>query len=288
MSAPAIMKRALINSGSDDRRRNSQIHYLTAVVSDRDLSAREIARQTASIAHELGKPDLAVGHQAVSAWINGTRRPTEEHKTILATILGVSLANLNQAFGPKTELLRVDSILRPTSVVVPGTIHNYRYTLALRRDVDLTQPAIYQDWSAMFSVRPVRLMRHLRHIHYEWFGWIPDNSANPMVRYPRCLVPLERVSQRRALRMLDPAASSQRRVWFVYLPGGKLHVGIGYRENGSFSFVKNYGTGTLVEHFALSRVDLIGYFTGNVLFYFPDEYSTGDSAHTKAAGSPDK
>jgi transcriptional regulator with XRE-family HTH domain len=261
------MKRAFINPGSEHRRRRAQAEYLTDLLNGRHLSAREIARRSAMIAEELGKPELAVGHQAVSAWVNGTRHPTGEHRRILATILDVSVANLNEAFDGETEPLNVQSILKPTTVIVHGTFQNYRYTLAIRKEVDLTQPAIYRDWSTMFSIRPVRLIRHLRHIHYEWFGWIPDNSASPMVRYPRCLVPLERVSQRAALRMLDTAESCQRRVWFVYLPGGTLHVGIGYRENRSFSFVRTNGTAVSIESYPFSRVELVGYFTGNALFH---------------------
>jgi hypothetical protein len=92
-----------------------------------------------------------------------------------------------------------------------------------------------------------------------------------MVHYPQCLVPLEEVSGHDGLRLLDSAISNQKRVWFVYLPDGHLHVGIGCREGRYFSFAKNSGKGIVVQRYPLSRVELVGYVTGNTLFHMAME-----------------
>jgi hypothetical protein len=231
------------------------------------LSAREVARRSAVIAENNGKPELAVGHQAVSAWVNSTRHPTTTHKGLLAAILGVSLANLKRACDAEDEHLNMHSIFRPTTAIVHGALHNYGHSVIVRTDINLSEPAIYCDWSDMFTFRPLHLMRHFRNVPSKLFGWIPDDSASPMVRSPHCLVPLERVSQRTALRILDMADSAHRRVWFVYLPGGKLHVGVGYRDGRFFSFARNNGRKVAFKNFLFSEVDFVGYFTGKVLFH---------------------
>jgi hypothetical protein len=231
------------------------------------LSAREIARRSAVIAEQNGKPELAVGHQAVSAWANGTRHLNTRHKGLLAAILGVSLANLTRACDAEDEHLNVRSIFRPTTAVVHGTLHNYGHSVVVRTDINFSEPAIYSDWSEMFSFRPLHLMRHFRNIPATLFGWIPDDSASPMVRSPHCLVPLERVSERMALRILDMADSAHRRVWFVYLPGGRLHVGVGHRDGRFFSLARNDGRKVVFNNFLLSQVDFVGYFAGKVLFH---------------------
>jgi transcriptional regulator with XRE-family HTH domain len=272
------MRRLHINPGSEHPLRSAQSQYLAGLLLSEGLSAREVARRSAMIAELNGKPELAVGHQAVSAWVNGTRHPNAKHKTLLATILGVSVANLNHACDAEDDHLNV-SILKLATVFVHGTLQNYRYSAAVRADINLAEPAIYRDWSDMFSFRPARLMRHLRNIHYHLFGWIPDNSASPMVRNPHCLVPLERVTQRTAVRMLDTAESAHRRVWFVYLPGGKLHLGIGYRDSRSFSFARNNGRGVVIENFPLSQVEFVGYFTGKVLFHLFLAPKSQESGH---------
>jgi hypothetical protein len=231
------------------------------------LSAREIARRSAVIAEQNGQPELAVGHQAVSAWANGTRHLNTTHKGLLAAILGVSLANLTRACDAEDEHLSVRSIFRPTTAIVHGALRNYGHSVVVRTDINFSEPAIYCDWSDIFTFRPLHLMRHFRNVPANLFGWIPDNSASPIVRSPHCLVPLERVSQRTALRILDMADSAHRRIWFVYLPGGKLHVGVGHRDGRFFSLARNDGRKVVFNNFLLSQVDFVGYFTGKVLFH---------------------
>jgi len=248
-------------------RYSSQACYLTELLSSNDVSAREFARRSKLIAGELGKPECAVSHQAVSSWLNGTRHISTKHKEIASMILGVSTAELSCACDLEFDTADPRFTARRTIVIVPSVLRNYRYSLALKTDIDLSRPAIYPDWSSMFSFPPTPLQRHLRNIKNHSFGWIPDQSASPMIHYPQCLVPVVGMSERNALQLLDRAESSQRRVWFVYLPDGKLHVGVGYRDDHSFLFAKNTGNGSVLTQFPLRRVDLVGCFIGKVVFH---------------------
>ena len=261
------MKPLPISTGSERDGRSAQSKYLGALMLYEHLSAREIARRSTITAERNRRPELAFGHQSVSAWANGTRCPNRSHRGVLAAILGVTLANLNRACDAESENPNLCCIGNTATAIVRGALHNYAYPVALRTDINLGQPAVYQDWREMFTFSPVDLMRHFRKVRYQLFGWIPDDSASPMVRAPRCLVPLERVSQRSALQMLDTAESAQRRVWFLYLPGGKLHTGIGYRDGGWFLFARTNARKVAVEHFPLSEVAFVGYFAGNILFH---------------------
>lgn len=261
------MKCAGINPGPEHQRGGSQSQYLSDLMSFEGLSARELARRSTVIAQEHGKPKLAVGHQAVSAWTNGTRHPNPTHRRVLAAILGVSIANLNRACDPEDEHVNVPTTVKSTTAVVHGALQKFGHPVVVRSDISLSEPAVYRDWGEMFMFRPPQLMRHLRNVRHDLFGWIPDDSASPMVRSPHCLVPLERVSQRTALQTLDTIDSARRRIWFVYLPGGMLHVGVGHREDRVFVFARNTRRGINIRSYPLSRVDFVGYFTGKVLFH---------------------
>ncbi len=254
-------------AGSPEGRYTSQARYLTGLCAAKALSARELSRRSTVVAEELGKPEFAVSHQAVSTWLNGTRHPSANHKETLATVLGVSVTELSAGCDLQSEPADPKFESRPATVEVPGLLQTYRYCLDLRNDIDLNLPAIYPDWSSMFSFPPTPLKRHLRNVNCDSFGWIPNHSASPMIHYAHCLVPLTRVSERDGLRSLDLAESSQRRVWFVHLPDGQLHVGMGYRNNRSFVFARNMGNKVVVSELPLRRVDLIGFFSGNVVFH---------------------
>lgn len=267
-------------TGKPETRYISQARYLTGLCTAKELSAREFSRRSTVVAEELGKPQFAVSHQAVSTWLNGTRHPSANHKETLATVLGVSVTELSAACDLQSDARDPKFESRPATVEVPGPLQTYRYCLDLRRDIDLNLPAIYPDWSSMFSFPPIPLKRHLRSVNCDSFGWIPNHSASPMIHYAHCLVPLTRVSERDALRSLDLAESSQRRVWFVHLPDGQLHVGMGYRNNRSFVFTRNLGNKVVVSELPLRRVDLIGFFSGNVVFHLlPISTEPGPKVH---------
>lgn len=261
------MTSVCINPDPERQGRGYQSQYLSDLMKFESLSAREVARRSRVIAQTNGKPRLAVGHQAVSAWANGKRHPNPIHKRVLASILGVSMANLNRACEPESDHVNLGAMMKSTTAVVHGALQKYGHPVVVRSDISLSEPAVYRDWAEMFVFRPPQLMRHLRNVRHDLFGWIPDDSASPLVRSPHCLVPLERVSQRTALQMLDTMDSALRRIWFVYLPGGMLHVGVGHREDRSFWLARNTGQGLDIRSFPLSQVEFVGYFTGRVLFH---------------------
>ncbi len=261
------MRRACVNREADGQGRAYQARYLRDLMLFERLSAREVARRSAVIAQKKAEPKLAVGHQAVSAWANGNRHPSPPHKRVLASILGVSIANLNRACDPQDAHLDLRAMVRSTTAVVQGTLQKYGHPVVVRTGIRLSEPALYRDWGEMFAFRPPQLMRHLRNVRHDLFGWIPDDSASPLVHSPHCLVPLERVSQRTALQTLDTIHSAARRIWFVYLPDGTLHVGIGHREDRFFSLARNTMQGLDIRRVPLSQVEFVGYFTGRVLFH---------------------
>jgi len=275
-------------SSTDERTPGSvQARCLTQLLASHNLSAREVARRSKVIAQEFSKPELVVSHQAVSAWLNGTRHPTTNHKQLLAMIIGVPLTEIVLSCDIASEPSDLQLDLRHTTVVVPTIFQEYRYNLPVRKEIDLGQPAIYSDWKQMFNFPPAGLMRHLRNIRSEAFGWIPDDGASPMIHYSRCLVLIERMPNRRVSQTLDSAESCQRRVWFVYLPGGHLQVGIGYRRNRSFVLARNVGNRLAVQEFPLSRVDLVGHAIGNVVFYLmpTDQGTASGSVASRNVGS---
>ncbi len=249
-------------------RRLKQAEYLQSALARHKLTAREVARQIAVISQELRSPRLAAGHQSVSAWVNGTRKPTSAHRKLLASVLQEPLADLNRACEADTDELEVPALFQQVTAVVHGEFQNYRYRLPLKKEIDITKVAVYEDWTSMFGSRPAHLMRHLRRVKAELFGWIPDHSVRPLVEHSCCLVPLQPVPKRVTLRVLDDSESSQRRVWFAYLPDGNLHAGIGYRDRRLFWFAKSTNGKVITTSYPLSRVELVGFFFGSVLFHF--------------------
>jgi hypothetical protein len=249
------MRSACINPAPEGQGRAYQSQYLSDLMLFERLSAREVARRSTVIAQNKGEPKI------------GKRRPNPTHKRVLANILGVSIASLNRACDPQDRHVNVRTMVKSTTAIVQGTVQKYGHQVVVRSDISLGEPALYRDWGEMFVFRPPQLMQHLRNVRHDLFGWIPDDSASPMVPSPHCLVPLERVSQRTALQTLDTIDSARRRIWFVYLPGGSLHVGVGHREDRFFSLARNTRHGLDIRSFPLSKVDFVGYFTGRVLFH---------------------
>jgi hypothetical protein len=257
--------------------RNVQAELLGALFTRRGVSAREVARRSADIAQRSGMSEFAVGHQAVSAWVKGTRHPNRNHRQLLASVLEVSIAEVNTACDAVDNGL-IHREWKQSNLVVHGAAQNIQYTLPLKTDINLSLPAVYGHWSDMFCFRPVHLMRHFRKLSYDLYGWVPNDCAGPLIAYSPCLVPLERVTQRNALRILDTVNSAQRRVWFVYLPGGNLHVGIGHRDNGSFMLSHSNGDRLVTTTYPISKVDFAGYVTGKILFHLSGEVTEKRSA----------
>jgi transcriptional regulator with XRE-family HTH domain len=255
----------------------TQAEYFNRLLQARRLSAAEIARRGAVIAEQTGQRKLAVGHQAVSQWVKGTRNPSPEHRALLACILEVPASEINSACDAEIARLFATSVIRTARVHVDSRYRSFEYNATIKPGIDLSKPAVYRRWSDIFSIWPNLLARHLKNVHYELFGWIPDQSASPIIAQPMCMVPL--VEPTKGLSsVLDTATSSQRYVWFVYVPGGALDVGIGYRESRTFVLVKNTGTGIHAQRYLFSRIELVGYFSGRTLFRIAKRDTQSDAA----------
>lgn len=242
--------------------RRLQAKYLRDLQRRLGITLRETARRSRVLADELGEPKLAFKHQAISAWLNGTRNPRAEHRRVLSMIFHVPLEELNRGCDGVFEPPNTDAILRPVIVHVHGPDRFFEYKLTLRNDLDLSVAAIYQNWADLFRPWPAPLMRHFGRLEYKLFGWIPDKSASPMVRYPRSLVPL---STRGAT--LRHESFTDQKIWFVYLPDGRVDLGLASREGRWLVLLKRADSGPEARKYPLDRIDLLGYVTGKTLFH---------------------
>jgi hypothetical protein len=177
-------------------------------------------------------------------------------------IFHVTVDEMNRGCdGAAFNHLDADVILKPVTIDVYGNEQLFEYKLTIRGEIDLSRPAVYQHWADMFRPWPAPLMRHFGRVKHELFGWIADRSGSPIVRNPRCLVPLE---AHRSLPHGPDNIDSQ--IWFVYLPEGKLEVGIAFREGRWVVLSKAIESG-VVRRYLLSRVDLVGRVAGKPLFH---------------------
>lgn len=176
---------------------------------------------------------------------------------MLAVILEVPFTELNREIDG--EELGVETVKNVNVRVFGADGATFVYSLTPAEGIDLQRPAVYQHWADMFSSRPAPLMRHFRAMKYELFGWIPDNSGYPFVLHAPCLVPLHTDRL-----IVESSRTNHRRVWFIYSPDRILEIGFAYRERNSFFLLKSHDTP--VKQYPLSRVDLLGYVTGKVLF----------------------
>jgi len=220
-----------------------------------------MARLSRVFAESLQEPNLAFKQQAAWAWLNGTRTPRPEHRKALAMIFQVPWEELNRALDETSPISNERPVVRPVMVHLQRNDRDFEYRLTVRNDIDLAQPAVYRHWAEMFQPEPVRLKRHLERIDCACYGWIPDVSISPLVRYPRSMVPLK--TGRAAL---TDANSIEKRGWFVYRPDGQLDFGIAFQEGRWPHLAKSNRPGAATERYPLSRVDLVGYVSGRVLF----------------------
>jgi transcriptional regulator with XRE-family HTH domain len=241
----------------------SQAQYLRDLQQRHGLTLREIARRSAALADALGQPQLAFTHQAISAWLSGTRNPRFHHRQAMAMIFNVALQKMNHTLDAAVfEQIRADTILKPAVVVVHGNERSFEHRLTLRSDMDFSQPAVFASWTEIFRPFPARLVRHFSRLKYSLFGWIPDRSAYPLIRHARSLVPLE---EHRALSA--GVHSVNKEVWFVTLPGGKVDAGIAVRDGRWLVLSKPGEANQLTQRYPFSRIDLIGRVTAKPLFH---------------------
>jgi len=234
--------------------RTAQAKYFHGLLACRHMSAREVARQSHLVAQDLGDSKLAFGHSAVCYWLSGLRNPSLSHRRVLAAIFHTTLGEISEGCDePSVE----NAALTTYIVYVSNRDQRYKYRVAIKSGLDLSRPAVYRHWFEMFRTSK-SLARHFRGCKYPMYGWIPDASAGS--HRARSLVPICDDNL-----VLDRITSTRDRVWFVYLPGGKLDCGIAFQDKHSLALFK-HGSSFMVRY-PLSRVDLVGYVAGNTLFH---------------------
>lgn len=168
---------------------------------------------------------------------------------------------------------------------VDGKYGSFQYNVAVKEGIDLRKPAVFRNWSDMLASWPGPLGRHFIHVRSELFGWIPDDRATPMLLHSKALLPV--MVPKRPVDALGRGNSSQRHVWFVYVPGGALDVGIAYRDRQQLVLAKTNGHGLTVTRLPLNRVELLGYFSGQIIFHATSssaaDANTRTTPHSPAA-----
>lgn len=239
-----------------------QVAYLQELMRRQKTSASAMARLSRVFAEKLQQPGLGFTQQAAWSWLNGTRSPRPEHRMALAMIFRVSLEELNLGLDGPMPMPDPTPIVKPAMVHVHRNDRDFQYHVTVKSEIDLSRPATYKHWGDIFQPRPVCLHRHFNGIKHSLFGWVPDQTLSPLVRYPRSLVPL---SEERAT--LGGEDTVDKRIWFVYLPGGLLDFGIAYQEGRWLHISKPSLPDAPVQKFLRSRVDLVGYVAARVLFH---------------------
>jgi len=212
------------------------------------------------VAAALNSPSSCFSYQAVSAWLNGARNPSAEHRRILALILDVPLDELNlHCDGPVADYVRLESLLRRVKVHVRKEDRQFSYILTVAADIDITRPAVYEKWTDMFNPWPTALMKHFARMKYKLFGWIPTVSSPVLVHRAMSLVPLER-----RVKLPEPD-SPQKQIWFLYLPDGQLSAGVAFRDGRWLKLLGLHSTDGHFENYPLSRIEPVGCVTGKSL-----------------------
>ena len=236
--------------------------YLQELQKRQKTSASEMARLSRVLADKLQQPGLAFKHQAAWSWFKGTRSPGREHRMSLAMIFRIPLEELERGLEGSVQVPDTKPIVRPVVIQVRRNDREFEYHATVKGEIDLGRPAIYKNWDDMFRPTPLRLQRHFKRLQCSLFGWVPDESLSPMVRYSRSLVPLN--EHRLAL---GDENNVDKRIWFVYLTGEVLDFGIAFQEGRWLYLSKPNLPGAPVQRILRSRVDLVGYVAGKVLFH---------------------
>lgn len=247
------------------------------------MSSREIARRSSALAEQLHDPELSVGHQAVSQWVNGAKTPAPKHRWLLAKLLDVTIANVNAGCDRDVYAQYEEPFINTMTLQVEGRYDVFQYNVSVKEGIDLRKPALFRNWSDMLASWPGSLGRHFSHVRSELFGWVPDDRATPMLMHSRALLPL--TIPKMPIYALGSSDSSQQHVWFIYLPGGVLDVGVAHRERRQLVLAKTNGSGLTVTRHPLNRVELVGYFFGRIIFRVTST-SSGDVKRSTEPKSP--
>lgn len=262
------------------RDRSVQTEYLRSLHHSSGLTIRDIARQSSTVADQMfHDPKLAFTHQALSAWLRGSRNPRREHREMLAMIFGISGDEMNTACGfPSAAGSGLQSILRPVRVYVNRHGRAFQYSLTVKGDVNLRKATVYRHWTEIFDPRPAILMRHFRHINYDLYGWVPNRSLWPLVSHARSMIPLNT----RPMTSLHPE-SAGKKIWFVLLPDGRTEFGFSVRQGPWLVLSKSRASGAHSTKYRFDRVDPLGFIAEEALFHvYPVPASQGQ--HKRAGG----
>jgi transcriptional regulator with XRE-family HTH domain len=257
----AARTRRQVSTDTAHSHRRSQSEYLRQLTKSDGRSLRAIAALSARVAQELGEPRKAFTHQALSKWLNGSAYPSREHRELLAAaIFKVPFDEFNRGCDGPGTTASIDSVFRAVSAIVHRGGEEFRYrNLTIKGKIDLQKPAIYSNWFDMFDPKPRSLAHHFTNVCYDAFGWVPDESAMPIVPYPLAMVPVITKSLR-----LEDRHSVDKRVWFIYLPDGSIDVGFACRDGNCLLLAK--APTHRFKSYPFGRIDLIGYVTGKTVF----------------------
>lgn len=244
------------------RRREEQVVFLEKLRSRHGINASEMSRLSRVFAQRFQQATLAFKQQAAWAWLNGTRTPNGEHRRALAMMFQIPLDQLNLGLDGPQALPDTRPVIRPAVVHLRKGYRDFIHRLTVRSDIDFSRAAIYRNWGDLFEPPAVRLRRHFGRCKASLFGWIPDHSMSPLVHHARSLVPLN--DQRAAL---GDATTIDKRIWFLYLPGGQLDFGIAFQEGRWLHLSKPNFPHAPAQQYLRSRIDLVGYVSGRVLFH---------------------
>jgi transcriptional regulator with XRE-family HTH domain len=237
--------------------------YLRSLCARHPISAREIARQSKVFAAALNQPEYAFSYQAVLTWLEGTCYPSPEHRELLAMIFDVPLVELDRGCaGVRTVALNPASVLVRVQVHIYSRDRRFAYPLTIKAGIDLSRAAVYEHWSDLFHPFPSALMRHFGRLKRTLFGWIPHTSVPCLVHHAGSLVPLDTQQSR-----LKEAEFPDKKIWFVYLPDGRVDAGIAFLEGRWLTLSESLFSAKQAQRYPRSRVDLAGYVADKSLFH---------------------
>jgi len=243
--------------------RRAKVKPLLDQLSERKLSLRQFAYLSWRLADEHGRPHLRFNHVSVSHWFNGRRNPSPEHRQVIATLLGLPLDLVDDAFDSRKPLRTLTSATpKAATIYILGRLRTFEYPLTIRPDLDLSAPAVYEgeQWEKMFCAYPANLKRHLNCARAKLCGWIPHDSFKPLIPHSNCLVLLKRPT---IIPSLNDPEGFHRRIWFIGLPSGDVDIRFMYREGTSYVTSK---PNQAEQRFRKNSVDPLGYVTGTMLF----------------------
>jgi transcriptional regulator with XRE-family HTH domain len=249
------------NPAKSLHRSERQREYLAGLQARVGLSYREMAKRSQAPAHG---PDLAFTHQAISKWFRGASQPSEKGRKFLSSVFQVDQTEIDRECGvlPRPAAENAASVI-VHAFDLTGSPHHY--ALRLRNAMDLSQPALLEDWVSLFVGRPGGLSRHFKSLSGRLCGYTPV-VMRPYINHPRSVVLIE--TEHKAFDQLE---SPNKKLWFVYLPDGSLELGLLFAEPQGRNVIlaKPGEKASKWRRFHRDQVDRVG-FVGNRLLFCLD------------------